>query len=430
MKKLTHIFTFLFLLGITANAQIIIKRHIEAPELKAFPTAEGFGKNATGGRGGTVLKVTNLNASGAGSLRAAMEASGTRTVVFEVGGTIDLAGTDITVDEGNLTVAGQTAPGDGILIKGGMVSIEASNVILRYLRVRVGTGAAAGRDALQIVSFDSNNIENIIVDHCSFSWALDENIDIRGASTGIAQNITIQNSISSECNYGTLLNTKCKNISILNNLYALNYERNIRANEPIDGEFEFEMVNNVVYGFINATKPSLGVKFSVINNEYKKSSGVTINDVGCVDGTTSGQGTPASTYAYVTGNIVPSGMVELAADLTPYQEVTPFSGSDYTPIIATDLDTELIPYVGCSFPSRDAVDTRIIANYTAGDGTLATTGTYPTISGGSAPTDLDNDGMADSWETSNFGDLTRDGTGDFDGDGYTDLEEYINSLII
>src|SRR5690606_22611003 len=116
----------------------------------AFPTAHGFGKYATGGRGGSVIKVTNLNASGAGSLKAALEANGTRTIIFEVGGTIDLGTSLIFVDNGNLTIAGQTAPGDGILIKGGMITFNASNVIMRYIRIRPGNTSPPDRDGINI----------------------------------------------------------------------------------------------------------------------------------------------------------------------------------------------------------------------------------------------------------------------------------------
>src|SRR5690606_16312399 len=144
-------------------------------ELKAFPGAEGFGKDATGGRGGRVIQVTNLNASGSGSLRAALEASGTRTVVFRVGGTIDLGNVRVYIENPNLTIAGETAPGDGILIRNGTLAISANNVIVRHLRIR---GSAPGDDCMVIKSFNSSPVENVIIDHSSLSWGEDENLAV------------------------------------------------------------------------------------------------------------------------------------------------------------------------------------------------------------------------------------------------------------
>ena len=167
----------------------------------AFPTAEGFGKNATGGRGGQVIIVTNLNDSGSGSLRAALDATVPRTIVFEVGGTINL-NSNIYVSNGDLTLAGQTAPGDGILIKGGMVQFEESNVIVRYIKFRPGPTAPSGYDAVSITAWAGNTVEDIIFDHCSFSWGGDENFNIRGVNGGVVKNITLQNSIVSESTYG------------------------------------------------------------------------------------------------------------------------------------------------------------------------------------------------------------------------------------
>ena len=127
----------------------------------AFPTAEGFGKNATGGRGGQVIIVTNLNDSGSGSLRAALDATVPRTIVFEVGGTINL-NSNIYVSNGDLTLAGQTAPGDGILIKGGMVQFEESNVIVRYIKFRPGPTAPSGYDAVSITAWAGKSSDFVV----------------------------------------------------------------------------------------------------------------------------------------------------------------------------------------------------------------------------------------------------------------------------
>src|SRR5210317_31734 len=145
----------------------------------AFPTAEGFGAYSEGGRGGKVLYVTNLKDEGRGSLRWAVEQKGARTVVFSVSGIIDLK-RPLTIKHPNITIAGQTAPGDGICLRGETLVVEASHVVIRYLRVRLGDGmhgqgSLQGKDAISI-----SRGNNIIVDHCSASWSLDE---ILSAST-------------------------------------------------------------------------------------------------------------------------------------------------------------------------------------------------------------------------------------------------------
>ena len=395
----------------------------------AFPSAEGFGKNATGGRGGQVIKVTNLNDSGTGSFRAALDASGTRTVVFEVGGIINL-NSNIYVDNGNLTIAGQTAPGDGILIRGGMVQFEESNVIVRYIKFRPGPTAPNGYDAVSITAWSGQVVENVVFDHCSFSWGDDENFDIRGVNSGIVRNITLQNSIISENTYG-LLASGCYNISIYRNLFALNSERNIRSNYPESGELDFEMINNLVYGFRAATKPSLGVQFSVLNNHYKLSSQVNpINDA-VVDASSSGGGNASQTHAYISGNIKPNSMSVNDNDLNPYLETTNFASSGIVPISASELENALLDNVGASYPTRDAVDSRIINHYNAGNGVISSSGTYPTISNGTAPADSDNDGMPNTWEIENG--LNINDASDrniVQADGYTNLEYYLNFMTL
>ncbi len=203
-----------------------IQYQTSAVAIKAFPTAEGFGANAVGGRGGAVIEVTNLNDSGAGSLRSCIEASGPRNCVFRIGGTITL-NSGLTVNNPYLTIAGQTATGDGITLRTaptnakGLVTIapSAHDVIIRFIRVRTGTPNGSG-DALDAITMNS---DHTILDHVSLSWAIDENLNTWYAT---AHDITIQWSIVAEalnCNKhpkgchskGALIGDDNKNISVL-----------------------------------------------------------------------------------------------------------------------------------------------------------------------------------------------------------------------
>ena len=340
---------------------------VEMGGLKAFPGAEGFGQYATGGRGGKVIHVTNLNDSGSGSFREALETSGTRTIVFDVGGTINAKNYfDIPYGKGNVTIAGQTAPGGGILIRGGELRISASNVIVRYIRFRLGSstsGAASNEDGINITAYSGNKIENIIIDHCSVSWAQDENISLVGGFSGsTVSNVTIQNCIIAESGYGLLSYKNNKNISVINNLFANNKERNIRANWPINGAFQFEQINNIVYGYRGGNNPSLGIKFTSLNNLFKKAPSISFGGNASVQGEEDGTGNPGDTYAYISGNIAASGQSEYSSNLKPYLKSAPFESSGYSAIPASALESELLDHVGASLPTRDAVDSRIINN--------------------------------------------------------------------
>ncbi|WP_040281873.1 T9SS type A sorting domain-containing protein [Psychroserpens damuponensis] len=396
----------------------------------AFPTANGFGKYASGGRGGTVIKVTNLNDSGPGSLRQAlMYTSGARTIVFEVGGTITLTSA-LTVLDGNVTVAGQTAPGDGILIKGSMVLIQTSNVIMRYIRFRPGNSQSNTADGLNITSWGSDIVENIIIDHCSISWADDENFDVRAVSEGKVQNITLQNSIIAESLYGAAAAKNTFNKTYYKNLFIHNTERNIAHGFPTAGMFDSEMINNLVYGVRWASSPSMGSKFTVLNNHYRKSSEVETMGT-AVDATFAGSGTLSETYAYISGNITPDGMSEYHSNLNPYIKTTPYLSSGIVAIPADQVANDILSHVGASLPKRDAVDVRLINQYNNGNGVLAYSGTYPTMQSGTVPVDSDNDGMPNNWETQNG--LNPNDASDrnfMQPDGYTNLEYYLNGMSI
>ncbi|WP_194526868.1 hypothetical protein [Zobellia roscoffensis] len=406
-------------------------------ELKAFPTAEGFGKNATGGRGGIIVEVTNLNDSGPGSLRYALEEIRVpRTIIFKVGGTIN-AKSNLTIftARGNVTIAGQTAPGGGILIKNGSLSIQADNVIVRHLRFRMNSSTnpedGHNMDGIRIRSSNQSvDIKDIIIDHCSMTWALDENFSVK-----YARNVTIQNSLIGECSKATLI-ARSKNVSVLNNLFVLNNSRNVLANTVEHNDLTFEQINNIVYGFKWATAGTEGMTFNVIGNKYKLSDDFETSTnypitLTAPDPENGDNGNIKTTHAYFDDNIVDNDLLGLyRKELKPYIFSSPKSKSSYKATSASKLDSKLLSNVGASVPKRDAVDQRLINHYKNGSGSPKSNGTFPNISSGTAYKDSDKDGISDDWEKShglNPNDI-KDGNKDKNNDGYTNLEDFLYYL--
>ena len=373
---------------------------------KAFPTAEGYGKYATGGRGGKIVAVTNLNSSGSGSLDAALKMTGPRIIVFKVSGTITHSGSnylDIPYNAGNVTVAGETAPGDGILIKGGEVRISASNVIIRGLRIRQSSSSSgSNEDCINISAYNGTHLEDIIIDHCSLSWARDENLSLVGNFSGSTiKDVTVQNCIIAESNYGLLSYKKNENISVFRNLFIHNSERNIRSNHPQSSKLQYEMVNNLVHGALWRTNTSLGTKFTVLNNKYKSSNQVSSKGSTSVNGESDGTGSPSSTHAYIKGNIQISGQGQYSSNLSPYIKSSPYktSGLVGSAIPASQIENTILPHVGASFSNRDAIDSRLVNQYKNGNGSMATSGSFPSISSGSSPSDSNNNYIPDNFES-------------------------------
>ncbi len=393
-------------------------------QLRAFPEAEGFGAYATGGRGGAVYHVTNLNDSGAGSFRDAVS-SGNRIVVFDVGGWIELQ-SPVSVQD-NITIAGQTAPGDGIGLKNYGVSFSnAENVIARHLRVRQGPyHDSVGRDAV-----GATNASNIIFDHMSVSWGRDENFSITNSA-----NITIQNSIVAEGllnhSMGGLIEWN-DGISIHHSLYVSNNDRNPKTKGVLD------FVNNVVFNW--------GEFSYVAGDSAGQSYGNVVNNYFVAGPSSSELHDPISrgnrNYSmfldgnYYDGNLNDQhdGQMFTAADVD--DELTYVSQRFDYPSITTDSATrayeKVLNKVGASL-SRDSVDTRLVNGVINRSGTLisdpSSAGGWGDLAGGAAPLDSDQDGMPDFWETAQglnpFDNSDRNNIGIF---GYTRIEEYLNEL--
>jgi hypothetical protein len=255
-----------------------------AQALPVIPGAVGFGMETKAGRGGRVYRVTNLNADGSGSLKACVDGAEPRTCVFEVSGVIRLT-TDLTVRNNQLRIAGQTAPSPGIMIRGAGIKIQASDVLIQHLRVRPGdstTGPAPdNRDSLKITGTSTRPVRNVVIDHCSFSWSIDE----LASTWGPHDNITFTNNIFSEPlndslhpqydgtgtmphGYGLLFGEASYNsITFTGNLLAHIVERN-----PLSRAYEFVFVNNLVYDRSNRGLDLQGgngvTKSSIRGNEF------------------------------------------------------------------------------------------------------------------------------------------------------------------
>ena len=400
-------------------------------QLPAFPGAEGFGKYATGGRGGSVYHVTTLNDSGAGSLRDAVSVSG-RTVVFDVGGRINIASR--IVFKNNVTVAGQTAPGDGICIYSNGVSYSgANNSITRFMRFRMGVNGDAGKDCLALA-----NGHDMIFDHTSISWGLDENFSVNNDPGVTISNITLQSSIVSQGlqthSAGGLIQTE-GGVSIYRCLYIDNDTRNPKV------KFVNEFVNNVVANWetigYNMGGDSAGDSYAnAFNNYFIRGPNSSSSAFG---------GGNANFHIYATNNWVDAdkdGILDGSewpiASYGPMDlQATPFAypiTNALPPLTALKF---AISDVGVS-PRRDIVDERMMTELTSwgsiGETISSEYGTPMSgpgiINGGVAPTDTDQDGMPDYWEngTGSNPNVANNNDPSPSGSGYTRLEDYLNWL--
>lgn len=396
---------------------------IHAQQL-AFPGAEGYGAYASGGRGGTVVHVTNLNDSGAGSLAEAVSKPG-RIVVFDVGGVIDITKSNLTIAS-NITIAGQTAPGEGITLYGGrVIAAGSSNVIIRYIRMR---GSIAMNRSKCTLTLD--NCAKVILDHCSISWGRWDNVHIKDAT-----NITWQNCIISEGidpqRFGAITDGTT-NWTVAHCLWADNKSRNPKMKCGI------QYYNNVVYNYGNGIiggHSSVHHYQDVINNYF-------------ITGPNSGSSNKyfdqwtETDHLYSTGNYTDGNNdgVLNGTLISDYNGATPMANPNFKTTHPMNLKTaeeayyDIVEHVGAS-RVRDAHDQRIIDQLTS----LGKKGAFiddesgvggiGTLAGGSALKDSDGDGMPDEWEEANGTNKNKyDANEDANGDGYTNIETYINSL--
>ncbi len=427
------------------------------PGVRAFPGAEGFGAPATGGRGGRVVKVTNLNASGAGSLQAALNLNEPRIVVFAVSGVID---GDITIPYGNLTIAGQTAPGGGITIRGKLhsdYSAGIDNIIIRHVRIRprVFSAVEGNPNQYDAMQFSLNRL--MIFDHISLSFGVDENFDLYEADDVTVQYSTIEQSselgglFGAEVghNYGLINGPAGFRISVHHNLFAHNKNRNPAiANGP--AEVRNNVAYNVRHGFIHHN-PASG-RFNIIGNYYKQGLNDTLIPFFFDD---ENGGTAPDLSYYLRDNYIddPGDLVGSIDNpwLIPAAHSSFSSlglGVSYRSATEFDLSTGVSGYVPVSTETstsaynsvlnkagawpRDVVTQKSVQDTIARTGVWGANIPANLMEGlvpSAAPVDADNDGMADAWELAHgLNPANGNDHSTVMPSGYTAIEEYINEL--
>lgn len=412
----------------------------------AFPTAEGYGKYTVGGRGGKVYEVTNLNASGSGSFAAAIGASGPRIVVFRVSGTIT---GNFSIKNGNITIAGQTAPGDGICIRGNL-STGADNIIIRYIRVRFDP-ATGEKDGI-----GGRYQKNIIFDHVSASWSTDETMTLYHN-----ENTTVQWCIIAEaCPKGTTDEHRFGGIWGNNygtwhhNLIAHNASRNPRW---ASGCGYNDYRNNVIYNWEYAScyggeahqkgdRRNPPIEHSTINMiaNYYKPGPATESGVRDRIAAPSKRSDSDKGSWYVDDNYV-DGCPSVTADnwqgvdgSSYIKLIAPWPAMEINQQTAEEAYLSVLEHAGCSLSTRDRVDADIIDDVLHGTAKHGNSGIidspsdvggWPTLNSTTAPADSDHDGMPDSWEDAKG--LNKNNPADRNDvgpDGYTMLEHYLNSI--
>ncbi|MDQ3776919.1 MAG: hypothetical protein M3461_22505 [Pseudomonadota bacterium] len=435
----------------------------------SFPGAQGGGAVSVGGRGGQVIEVTNLNDSDAGSLRACVTTSGPRTCVFRVGGTIQLL-SQIEIYNPFLTVAGQTAPGGGILLSGKNISsytmlhIAANNVIWRYTRIRKGwhPSGAGENTNLGTAMFLSGGSNNSIIDHNSVSWNQDEGIAVWHNGTGPVNNITISSNLVAEglADHATGYIASGAGVARRAGMTNIDYHHNLTMNEghrnPAITIKSSRYVNNITYNVqlfdVQVGWPDLSMDTDFIGNLWKAGPLNNGHHEVAAHGTQSiymsgnkgyNQSNPAGDQWLMANRITGQNGPEVGPVPSGWRRATPMANTTH-PIIAepvAGLEASILPIVGASrrldcngnwVANRDTVDTRLINQYQTNTGitalpsTEASVGGFPVIAGGTPCTDTDHDGMPDVWETARA--LNPNNPADRNAiakSGYTNLEDYL-----
>lgn len=433
------------LLAASAGAQT------PAEPIRAFPGAEGFGAFTQGGRGGRVIKVTNLADAGPGSLRAAIEAKGPRIILFETGGMIELQ-SPLVIRNPFITIAGQTAPGGGITLKGHALLVSTSEVIVRFIRVRPGDLSKTETDSISLTAG-----RNIIIDHCSASWSTDETLSVSQQMTQGERQldlVTVQWSIISESldqsvhskgahGYGSLVRGSAgSRYSFHHNLWAHHRARLPRPGNFADAKLDpqgpvFDFANNLFYNWggdsagYNVDETAIS-RYSFRANSYRQGT----NSKSALAFVESAPGA----QAHFSGNFMNGVLVETAALVRlkrppeGYFSNTAFETGGLVVEPALVAEEKVLARAGASLV-RDGVDSRVVQSVRSKTGQIINSqdevGGWPVLASGTTRPDQDGDGLPDAWEIQhrlNPNDA-RDAALDPDQDGISHLEVWLNSLV-
>ena len=459
----------------------------------AFPGAEGFGRYVTGGRGGNVYHVTSLADDGSeGTLRWAFGKAGAKTIVFDVSGTIHLQSA-LNISIGNVTIAGQTAPGDGICVADYPVAIKANNVIVRYMRFRLGNNNVLINGADGWDAFGGFDQQDWMIDHCSVSWSIDECLSVLGNKNTTVQWCLVAQSLvnsgHSKGAHGYGGNWGGSGASFHHNLIAHHGSRTPRLGPRPTTQLDerMDMRNNVIYNFGgNGCYGGEGMNVNIVNNYYKPGPGTPTDKKGY---RIAGIGIRTNSYVetypayapalhlwgkyYVAGNYN-SKYSDVNNDNWTYGIINQVDANSCdgtftaetkdsiklsepigflltTTHSAEDAYERVLDFAGACL-NRDSFDALMVSDTRNGTATYTGKGlskgfvnsqddnkpadaddswsAWPILNSKDAPKDTDGDGMPDEWELANALDATDPNDGKTIGaDGYSNLENYLNSLV-
>jgi len=391
--------------------------------LAVFPGAEGFGTDTPAGRGGAVIRVTNLDDDGPGSLRAALAMSGPRTIVFEVAGVID-ATEAMVIQNPLVTVAGQTAPSPGVTIIGAGLAIVTHDVLIQHLRIRVGDRAVGpdpgGRDGISVTGTPDGetHVGNVVIDHCSISWAIDEGCstwnpgvhDVTFRQCIIGENLSESLHPKGEHSKGMLIGDHCRRISVIGNLFAHNMQRN----PLVKGDVSVLIVNNLVYNSgqlaIHTSDPEgSGLSHATIIGNTLIRGPDTIRIVPMIWRSVD---TKPGSHIYRRDN-------RIAKDADSTKTLFAFDPTvNIEPITlraSGDVAEWVLSTAGARPADRDETDLRMVSNVRNGDGGIIDSqdevGGFPSAAAVAQPLVIPDNPSADP-----------------DGNGYTNLEEWLHAL--